>query len=187
LVLGRLEQGIPQGPKSGVFKLNPNFTDADSALASQWLTAFGPIPPVPTPPTPAVAPAQQWGAQQPPAEPLPYDQWQNTPGAVAAPSAWQQPAQPATQPLAAPQQWQAEQAAQQPPAQAWAQPAAPAPQTWQQPAQVAAQPPQTWQQQPVPAPHQDPALVAKLQSHSIVVTPEMSMEQLQMIANSFPK
>lgn len=198
LVLGRLEQGAPQGAKSGTFKLNPNFTPQDEAAASAWLAGpYGPLPPVPNPPPAAPAPQQQWGAQPPVAEPPAYDVWQNTPTAqpaaaqpAQAPSAWQQPA--AAQ--APPQQWQGQAPAPQPPAQQWAQPAAPAPQQWQQPAPAAAQPvqaPSAWQQppaaQPVPAPHQDPALVAKVQAHGIAVTAEMSMEQLQMIVNSFPQ
>jgi len=213
LVLGRLQKMPPQPGKSATYRLDPNFTPDDESRAAHWISTYGPIPPVPDPPAPA-APQQQWGAQPAAAEPLPYDQWQNTPGAQAAPAQGQQApsawAPPAAQ--APPQQWQAPQGqapAQQAPAQQWAPQAAAQPQPaqqWQPQAPAAAQaPPQQWAAQApagppatpmggyqpgpptVPAPHQDPALVARLQQNNIAVTADMSMEQLQMIAASFPQ
>lgn len=169
LVLGRLEQGPQQGQKSGTFKLNPNFTDADAAAASAWLAQYGPVPPVPEAPAPAPvaapqAPAQPWAQQAPAAQ-----QWGAQPQVQApAQQAWGQPPAPE---VPAAQQWQAPQA----PAQQWGNSNQPAPdpaaQQWNAPA----------------APVQDPALVAFLVSKGVVVTPDMTESALIMIANSFPK
>jgi hypothetical protein len=212
MVLGRLEKGPSQGQKDGAFKLNPNFTQEDAALAGRWLEAFGPLPDVPPAPAPtappaapAAPPADMWaGTNAAPAQ----GQWGAPPAAPAAPPApqWgQAPAAPAPAPAPAQGQWGAPAAPAAPPAPAapqWGQaPAAPAPQPqgqWGQPqAPAPGAPAPQWGNPPAapapaaPAPaqavYQDPALVARIQAANIQVTPDMDMNTLQMIAASLPQ
>lgn len=181
LVLGRLVQGPQQGQKSGVFKLDSAYTDADAALAGQYIAQF-PLPPQTEAPPAAPAPqpvaspwapqgqapaaAPQWGAQPPPADVWagtnavpagpPAGQWQAPQPQPAAPPAWQQQGQaPAPQPVAAPPAWQAQAPAAAPQPPAWGQPAA-----------------------------QDPALVAQVQAMGIAIDPTWGNDTLQTIINS---
>lgn len=200
-VLGRLVMGQPQPGKNPAYKLETNFTDADAALAGQYITQF-PLPEPTTAPQPQAAPPAapaQWGGQPPAApqapaqgqfSPPPADVWGGVnaapapaqpaaawgaqppaPQAPAAPAWGQAPAQAA--PAAAPAQWQAPApAAPQAPAQGqWGQ--APAPQG--APAMPSPDPmagATQWGNTNQPAPvQQDPQLVAFLQSKGIDAAP----------------
>lgn len=205
-VLGRLVQGPQQGQKSGVFKLDSAYTDADAVLAGQYIQAF-PLPPqTEAPPTPPPAPqpaaspwapqaqapaaAPQWGAQPVPQGP-PADVWAGTNAVPAGPPAGQwATAQPGHTPAAAPPPAQAQ------PPQAWQQQAqAPAPQpaaappAWQTQAPAAAPQASAWgapaPQQQFPAPAaQDPGLVAQVQALGIAIDPTWGNDTLQTIINS---